>query len=229
MDRDIVRALLKASLFTCGVALSVTQACAGLPARHPPAHSSAAPDPHHLPAGPGRRVRSRSLDFPVELVLPNKASWQIKDGPLWLLLDHGPSSSQLALRTWRAERLVRREDCEAQARLTRPSIPTVREEAIVDRRAFAVPPDFDTELVVGVEPSAQGISGYAMAIGASVGRCYVAIFTTRVEGSKAEEEVAARLGSAVDRMLSGVHVLGIETRAVRRRLVVTPKERATSE
>jgi hypothetical protein len=215
----------KVSSCFCGIglcALAFGGCGAGRPA--PLAHQApaAAASAAHFADGPEQRVRSRELDFPVELKLPDKRSWQISDGPTWLVLRHAQTSSELALRTWRAERLVRRSDCEAQARLARPTIPTVHEEAVVDRRALAQPADFDSELVVGVEPSASGISGYAFAIGASVGRCYAAVFTTHVAGAGAEQEVAARLGFVVDRILSNVRLRSVDERAVRRRILVTP-------
>ncbi|HET7545319.1 MAG TPA: hypothetical protein VFK05_35880 [Polyangiaceae bacterium] len=201
-----------------------TIACA--PSQHTP---KAAPPrvESTTPAGflegkPGK-VRSHQLDFPIELSLPDKADWQISEGPSWLVLSQGASSSQLALRTWRADRLVRRAECEAQARLGRPSIPSPREEAVVDRQTLSVPADFDNELLVAVEPSARGISGYAFVFGASTGRCYAAVFTTSVSGKDAEREVAARLGLVVDRVLSKVRVLSVDARAPRRHLVVTPK------
>jgi len=117
---------------------------------------------------------------------------------------------------------VRRSDCVAQARLARPSIPELHDEAVVERRPFTTPADFDTELVVGVEPSTQGVSGYAIAIGARVGSCYAAVFTTRVEGNGAEQEVAMRLGVVVDRILASVRLRSVDDRAVRHRIVVTP-------
>ncbi len=176
-------------------------------------------------------MRSRALEFPIELSLPAKETWQLKDGPSWLVAAHPASASLLAVRTWRADRLVRRADCEAQARLARPSLPIVREDALLERRALSAPSGFDTELVVGVEPSAPGIAGYALAIGASVGRCYAAVFSTTVSGAHAELEVAARLGLAVDRILSGVRVRSVDERgsAVRRRLVSTPQTRQTRQ
>ena len=166
------------------------------------------------------------LEFPIEFELPEKESWLVTDGPTWLVAEHAATSSRLALRTWRANRLVRRADCEAQARLARPAIPVVHDEAVVDRRAFAAPAGFDTELVVGVEPNGKGISGYAIAIGSRVGQCYAAVFTTAVDGGGADEEVAARLGSMVDRVLSGVRVRSVDERAVRRRLQVVPNHPA---
>jgi hypothetical protein len=173
--------------------------------------------------GKAGRARSHELDFPIELSLPDKASWQISEGRSGLVVEQRSSASQLALRTWRADRLVRRAECEAQARLWRPTIPNVRDEAVVDREPLSTPTDFDNELVVGVEPSALGISGYALVFGASSGRCYAAVFTTSVSGKDAESEVATRLGRVVDRVLSKVRVLGVDERAPRRHLVVTPK------
>ena len=198
-------------------------ACA--PSQQTPA-AAPAPAASSSPAGflegkPGR-VRSHGLDFPLEFSLPGKVSWQISEGPSWLVAEQRSSSSQLAVRTWRADRLVRRAECEAQARLARPTIPNVRDEAVIDRKPLSAPSDFDNELLVGVEPSALGLNGYVLVFGASSGRCYAAVFTTIVSGKDAEPELAARLGLVVDRILSKVRVLSVDERAPRRHLVVTP-------
>jgi hypothetical protein len=155
-------------------------------------------------------------------MLPDKARWSVSDGPTWLEAEHRASQSKFAFRTWRADRLVRRSECESQARLVRPSIPTTREESTIDERAFAAPAGFDATLLVGVEPSAQGVAGYAIVFGASVGYCYAAVFTTFVEGAGADREIATRLGVAVDRVLSSVRPRSVDDRAVRHRLVATP-------
>jgi hypothetical protein len=222
----------KVSAWFCGVGFcALASACAGgqgRPVATGPAGANAAPASIRFPDGPALRVRSRDLDFPIELKLPSRESWQIADGPTWLVLRHGQTSSELAMRTWRAERLVRRSDCEAQARLARMSIPIVHDESLIDRRPFATPAEFDTLLSVGVEPTAQGLSGYAIAIGASVGRCYAAVFTTRVSGKGAEQEVAARLGIAVDRILNSVRLRSVDERAVRHRILVTPSAPSSS-
>jgi hypothetical protein len=210
----------------CGFFLAATTiaGCAPVQQRPPaPKADARSTSPNGFLEGSAGRIRSHVLDFPLELTLPGKASWELAEGPTWLVLEHRPSSSQLALRTWRAERLVRRNECEAQARLARPTIPIEHEEAVVDRHALSAPADFDSELVVGVEPSALGIAGYALVIGASVGRCYAAVFTTRVSGKDAELEVAARLGLVVDRVLSQVRIRSVDERAPRRHLVATPK------
>jgi len=204
--------------------LLVVAGCAGTPPKSPSPVANGTPNVPlaHLPDARAERVRSRTLDLPIELMLPEKAAWRITDGPTWLEAEQRDSSSKLALRTWRADRLVRRGDCAAQARLARSTIPIAREESIVERRPFAAPTGFDSELIVGVEPSAEGVVGYAIVFGASVGYCYAAVFTTTASGSGADQEVAARLGIAVDRVLSGVRTRSIDERAVRRRLVVSP-------
>jgi hypothetical protein len=206
--------------------LSAVVGCAS--AKHEPAASiaSATSAPPGFLDGRAGRLRSRALDFPIELTLPDKPNWQIADGPTWLVAQQPATSSQLSLRTWRAERVVRRSECEAQARLGRSAIPIVHEEAVVERRSLSAPAEFDNELVVGVEPNGRGIFGYAVVFGASVGRCYAAVFTTKVSGKTAELEVAARLGLVVDRVLSHVRVRSVDERAPRRHLVVTPKAAA---
>ena len=224
----VARALVQRAACFLVVASVLVSACAGShPAPvAPPASAPPRAAGGHFPDGPAHRVRSQALDFPIELMLPERDSWQISDGA-WLVAEHAVTSSRLALRTWRAERLVRRSDCEAQARLALSSLPTIREEAVVDRRALSAPAELDTELVVGVEPSARGISGYAVAFGSGVGRCYAAVFTTSVNDAGGEREVATRLGIVVDRVLSGVRVRSVGDRAVRRRirpLSVTPRE-----
>jgi hypothetical protein len=203
-------------------------ACAPAPARAPVQPSKAAPvaPERTFPDAKSERVRSRSLDIPIEVLLPAKSSWRVTDGPMWLEAEHAGSSSKFALRTWRAERLVGRSDCAAQARLARSSIPIVHDESVIERRLFSAPSGFDSELVVGVEPIAPGagggVAGYAIVFGASVGRCYAAVFTTSASGAGAEQEVAARLGIAVDRVFGTVRARSIEDRAVRHRLVATP-------
>ena len=206
-----------------GIFVMVT-ACSGTPIKAPALAASGVPTAPvpGFPEARSEHVRSRKLDLPIELMLPDKGAWLVTEGPSWLEAEHRQSSSKFAFRTWRAERLVRRADCAAQARLTRPTIPIVSDESIIDQRPFAAPAGFDSELVVGVGPSAQGVVGYALVFGASVGFCYAALFTTTAGGGGAEQDVASRLGIAVDRVLSSVRTRTVADRAVRRHLVATP-------
>lgn len=118
---------------------------------------------------------------------------------------------------------MRRADCAAQARLSRPSLAAIDPETLIERRSVSSPTGFDSELSVGVEATSRGISGYALVIGASVGRCYAAEFTTAADGPAAEREVATRLALAVDRILSRVRLRSVDERAPRRRLISTPQ------
>ena len=212
-------------LLSIGVLLSAV-ACAPraqLPPPLPANANGAGSVSDRFPDSPGQRLRSRSLDFPIELSLPNKPSWRIKDGPIWFEAEHADTPSTFVFRTWRADRLVRRADCVAQARLSRASLPTVRDEAIIERRAFPAPAGMEAELVLGVDPSGSGVTGYALVFGSSVGRCYAAAFTTHVEGPGADQVVAARLAVAVDQVLAHVRLRNVDERAVRRRLVTGPE------
>src|SRR6185503_16651624 len=55
----------------------------------------------------------------VELYDPGR--WKNASTGSFTVLEHAPSRSALAVRVWRAARLVRPVDCEAEARLSRPS------------------------------------------------------------------------------------------------------------
>src|SRR6187402_220541 len=106
---------MRALLTFLGLSLSVAGCAPAAPmiASASPAPATATLPSASSPAGDARRVRSRTLDFPVELRLPGKDSWQI-DERAWLVAKQASTHSELALRTWRAERLVRRADCLAQ-------------------------------------------------------------------------------------------------------------------
>jgi hypothetical protein len=156
-------------------------------------------------------VASRRQSLVVRL--PMRATWRVTDDDEpWFLALHAGTGSELRLRTWLAPRQVRPEECQAQARLWRPSIPPIDDEAVVRRRLRA-PSDFSGEIVVGVAPGESGLEGHALAFGASVGRCYAAVFTTRVSGPGSEEALGRRLVLIVDGVIGRVRVLGVEDRA----------------
>jgi hypothetical protein len=145
--------------------------------------------------------------------LPVRAGWRIDDDvDRWFLARHAATGSELRLRTWLAPRQVRAEECQAQARLWRPSIPAIQEESVVRRRLRA-PEEFFGEVVVGVEPGGDGLEGHALAFGASVGRCYAAVFTTRASGPGSEEALGRRLVLIVEGVLARVRLRGVEDRA----------------
>lgn len=156
------------------------------------------------------------------LTLPMRESWRIDDAvEPWFLARHAATGSELRLRTWPAPRQVRAEECQTQARLWRPSIPPIREEAVV-RRKLSAPAAFSGEVVVGVEPGGDGLEGHVLAFGATVGRCYAAVFTTRASGPGSEDTLGRRLVLIVEAVLPRVRLLGVEDRAKAVREILPP-------
>jgi len=195
-------------------------AAAGCGSSHPgrsstPPPRPERPEPKVLPSELGDTgwgdVESRRQSVVVRL--PVRAAWRVDDATEpWFLARHAPTGSELRIRTWVAPRQVRAEECQAQARLWRPSIPPIEDETVVRRRLRA-PEAFFGEVVVAVAPGDSALEGHAMAFGASVGRCYAALFTTRVSGPGSEETLGRRLVLIVDGVLGRVRVLGVEDRA----------------
>jgi hypothetical protein len=188
-------------------------------AASPPAHApprDPLPVPKaDVPSGFDGPFGERSLArVPARVSLPDARAWHARQSGSFTLLEHPPTHSTLALRVVNAARLVRPEQCEADARLARPSLPASDGTTIVERRALATPEGFDTRLAVGVEPGAAGsVRGFALAIGAATGRCYVACFETESAGPHAAEAVADRLAVMVSGVFETLRVPSAEERA----------------
>jgi hypothetical protein len=117
-------------------------------------------------------------------------------------------------RVWRAARLVRREDCEAQARLWRPAIPKTSDDAMMERRAMTAPAGFSGELVVGVAPlpASSEIQGFALMFAASVGRCFALVYTTAAAGAGADAALGRRLQIVADEIVPRARLRSIDER-----------------
>ncbi len=150
----------------------------------------------------------------LSLRLPGPEDWQSEDTERWLTLSHTQSESSLALRTWRAARLVRIEECEKQARLWRPELPEIVPDNVVDERSLSGPPDYAVRMTVLVRrvESESFIEGWALVFGAGIGKCYAAVFRTKAAGSGAEAAIAERLAIASDRILPSVQEQGVDAR-----------------
>ena len=169
------------------------------------------------PANPGsafdRDWGERQLSrVPAVVRLPEASAWHASASGTFTLLEHRATESRLALRVWLAPRLVRPEACEADARLVRPSLPGGDASGVVEARRIDAPAGFDVRLVVGVEPRAGGVHGYALAIGAGTSRCYVAAYETESSGERAAERVAERLAVVVSGVLETLRVPNAEGR-----------------
>jgi hypothetical protein len=211
-DARLAVALLALSLSACGPG----------PSGATPA-PSAAPSPAERPPprGAGPELSSTgwglvsSARYSIELSVPERDLWHIDDSSSpWFLARHVATRSELALRTWRAARTVKRAECEQQARLWRPNIPQTPEESVVERRMVAAPEGWSTELVVGVAPAptAGELQGFALAFGVAVGRCYALLYTTTDRGRGAEITIARRLGVVADEVVPSVRVRSIDER-----------------
>ena len=178
--------------------------CGSAPARQPPRPAAAHADPAPVfDRDWGERDLSR---VPAIVRLPDAGAWHASASGTFTLLEHHATQSRLALRVWLAPRLVRPEACEADARLVRPSLPGGDVSGVVEARRLEAPAGFDVRLVVGVEPRAGGVHGYALAIGAGTSRCYLAAYETESSGELAAERVAERLAVVVSGVLETLRV-----------------------
>lgn len=155
-----------------------------------------------------RELRS----VPVVVRLPDASGWHAKSSGTFTVLEHPGTASRLALRLTLAPRLVRPAECEAGARLARPSLPGHEGSDVVERRTIGAPAGFDVRLLVGVEPRGRGVHGYALAVGAGTSRCYVAAYETEAAGEQAAERVAERLAVVVSGVLETIRVPNAEAR-----------------
>lgn len=151
----------------------------------------------------------------LELSLPERKSWRVNDvATPWLVAQHEPTRSELVARTWRAPRRVKRDECEKQARLWRPGIPAAPAESVMETRQIDAPEGFHSELTVGVEPTGQPghLRGFAMAFGATVGRCYALVYTTHAFGPRAEAAIGRRLALVADHIVPRARFRSIDQR-----------------
>lgn len=183
------------------------------PAAPPPSASTTTPATSNL-EGPLEAVFGPRAGLSVEL--PTASSWSAEDSERWLVLSHPASASKLALRTWRAARRVRVEECESQTRLWRPDVPVVEGDTVIDQRTLTSPSGFSgrmTALARATEGDAA-IEGWVLAFGVTIGRCFAAVFQTRGAGPGAEAAVANRLATITDRVLTSVQEHGVDSRVL---------------
>lgn len=153
--------------------------------------------------------------YSLELELPDRENWFVDDQTTpWFVARHAATRSEIVARIWRAPRLVRREECETQARLWRPAIPKTADESVMERRVITTPAGFSGELVVGVAPlsASSELQGFAVVFGSSVGRCYALVYTTTAAGRGADAALGRRLAIVADEIVPRVRLRGIDER-----------------
>ena len=208
------RAGAKAALFRAAAGIlggAVLGGCGATAPNSPPAPPAAASATIEGTFAPdfGERELER---VPAIVTLPDPRAWHASTSGTFTLLEHRGTHSRLALRVTLAPRLVRPEQCEAEARLARPTLPGGDANGVVEQRKLAAPAGFDVRLLVGVEPKGTGVGGYALAVGAATSRCYVAAYETESAGTRAAETVAERLAVVVSSVFETVRVPNAERR-----------------
>jgi hypothetical protein len=196
------------------LALAALTSCASAP---PPKHDP----PPSAPSGPSPASDSSGFEgtagwwtareLGLRLLLPDRAGWRKRESKDWLVLEHPRAHATLRVRFSRAPRLVSPDECQAEARLRDPKLPALDDEEVVARYALVAPDRFHGEVVLGVREAGASVLGYALARGAAVGRCYVAVFESSASGPGRESVVAARL-RAVSQSLDSVEVPSVEDR-----------------
>jgi len=183
------------------------------PAPHPEggAESATVPPPGEFEDAIWTEVELESI--PARVSLPDVRGWHAKRSGSFLTLEHRATESSLVLRVWRAARLVRPAECEAEARLARPNLPALDAASQIEARRLRTPMGFDVRLVVGAQPGpGESVRGSALAVGAGIGRCYLALYETRADGANAARRVADRLGVVVPGIFESVELENAERR-----------------
>lgn len=193
--------------------LILAAGCGGAP-------SARAPSPPVTPAPPPERAHEVwekvvLSDVPLEVALPGGPRWRQSRSGTFTLLEDARTRSQLVIRVWPAARLVQPEECEAEARLARPSLPVVEPSTLIEERVLDAPRGFHGVLRVAAVPAEVGqVKGVVVAVGAAVGRCYVAALETRSDGERAAEVIADRLAAMMSLMFQTVRIIDVEERVL---------------
>jgi hypothetical protein len=122
----------------------------------------------------------------------------------WLVATHPTSESRIVVKTWRADSVVNRDDCERMARRSRP-LPSDG-DADASKRFANRPEGYDTAvtLTVGVGSTGDTLNGALLAFGANVRQCLALVFVTQAAGRGADRILGERLGlidrGVVDRL-----------------------------
>jgi len=180
-----------------------------------------APEPPAPGPSPASEFSSSSWETlalseqPVELALPAAGGWQQTRSGSFGVLHDARSRSTLVIRVWRAARLVHPAECEAEARLARPSLAVVDPSTLIEERELGAPTGFHGVLRVAAMPAEVGeVKGVVVAVGAAVGRCVIATFETRSDGKHAAETVADRLSAIVAGTFDTLRIVEVEERVL---------------
>jgi len=194
-------------LLLAGAALACSPAAE--PVRAPAASESASGF-----EGPAHAVEVTGQN--LELTLPDSAGWR-HDGRQkhsWLAR-HAATGSSLLVRSWRAEKSARPEDCERELRLWRPELPSLSQEERFESRQLSLDGGYTAQASSGARAVPQGVvSGFAQLFGSDGRSCIGLIFSTAAQGDAAARAVGERLALVSRLVFERARHIGIETRVV---------------
>lgn len=151
----------------------------------------------------------RSKRFGVKVPLEEGDAWKIDDHRTpWLSAQKPKDQSSLLLRLWRGENRMTHGKCEAIARGWK-KLPARENATILSQERVDFPIGFDTEVDVGLVPvpSESALFGFVLAFGGYAHKCFAYVFVTRDQGPGADQRVAERLGTNVERTLKKIRVV----------------------
>ncbi|HLK38862.1 MAG TPA: hypothetical protein VKU41_19005 [Polyangiaceae bacterium] len=193
------------------VALLVLAACAPPAAPPPPAGvPAAAPADFVDEARPLARYHSKRLA--LSLPLPDGAAWRIDDHTRpELVATHGTSQSTVVVAVFHADGLVGRTQCEDLARERRlaPADGPRSSTTLLADEVTMTQETFDTHIRVALESGASAqapLVGRVTAFGGFLRKCYVFLFSTRVDSAAQEPVLSSRLAFARTRILGGLEL-----------------------
>jgi hypothetical protein len=162
------------------------------------------------------RVSWRAAGMSLEL--PNPRGWRQRGelGSFWL--EHPASGSVLKLRYTSAERRSSPSQCADQAaRADRSLGPLLELPALEPPAKLTAPSGFEGTVSLALDERENEAKGSVLAVGARTGRCFVAWFTTRAEGTHAMSVVLERLIVLSEHSLPSVRLRSVESRVERAR------------
>jgi hypothetical protein len=154
----------------------------------------------------------RSAAHGMKLALPEARTWFVPAaapaGAGWELR-HEPTGTSVTVRRWRASRLPQIDQCERELRQRVAGLLELDETTLVGERRARAPVGFVTRITLGVQPApGQRLRGQALAVGAGIGECVVAVARTECRD---EAELAERL-RLLDVALAHLRLTSVEER-----------------
>lgn len=151
----------------------------------------------------------KSRRFGLRVPLEQGELWKIDDHKTpWLSAQKPSDQSSLLVRVWRGDNRMTHEKCEKIARGWK-SLPVRDGATLLSQESLDFPEGFDTQVDVGLVPVPEqsALFGFVLAFGGYAHKCFAYVFVTKDQGAGADERVAERLGTNVERTLKKLRVV----------------------